>query len=62
MLDSLLTVLDLLIDIGTNPPVNTKVVMNLPRAASKAASQNFGTNSGGVTPEAEVNVDGEVCC
>ncbi|KAE9417746.1 hypothetical protein Angca_008412, partial [Angiostrongylus cantonensis] len=51
MLNSVLGMLDRLVEIGSNPPPNTKIVMALSRSASKAASQSFG--SGSNTPNVE---------
>ncbi|RCN38154.1 UBA/TS-N domain protein, partial [Ancylostoma caninum] len=51
MLDSVLGMLDRLVELGNNPPPNTKIVMALSRSASKAASQSFG--SGSNTPNVE---------
>ncbi|KAJ1356705.1 hypothetical protein KIN20_014444 [Parelaphostrongylus tenuis] len=51
MLNSVLGMLDRLVEIGNNPPPNTKIVMALSRSASKAASQSFG--SGSNTPNVE---------
>lgn len=51
MLNSVLGVLDRLVELGSNPPPNTKIVMALSRSASKAASQCFG--SGSNTPNVE---------
>ncbi|WKY07279.1 hypothetical protein Q1695_007038 [Nippostrongylus brasiliensis] len=51
MLNSVLSMLDRLVDLGNNPPPNTKIVMALSRSASKVASQSFG--SGSNTPNVE---------
>ncbi|KAK6751843.1 hypothetical protein RB195_003334 [Necator americanus] len=51
MLDSVLGMLNRLVELGSNPPPNTKIVMALSRSASKAASQSFG--SGSNTPNVE---------
>ncbi|VDO32194.1 unnamed protein product [Haemonchus placei] len=51
MLNSVLGMLDRLVELGNNPPPNTKIVMALSRSASKAASQSFG--SGSNTPNVE---------